>query len=174
MERHSVEAIVAALNVANVRYLIAGGLAVVAHGHVRFTADIDLMLSLEPDNVGRAIEALSRLGYQPRVPVPFTAFADAEQRALWARERQMTVFSVYSAQHPATEVDIFAQAPIDFEGAYASRRLMPVAPGVIASFVGLADLLEMKRKAGRHQDNVDIEALTALARDVNDGEPNEQ
>jgi hypothetical protein len=33
MERHSVEAIVGALNVANVRYLVAGGLAVVAHGY---------------------------------------------------------------------------------------------------------------------------------------------
>ena len=34
MEQHSVDAIVGALNMANVRYLVAGGLAVVAHGYV--------------------------------------------------------------------------------------------------------------------------------------------
>ncbi len=162
MERRSVEAIVAALNAAQVRYLIAGGLAVVAHGHVRFTADIDLVLSLEPENVTRAVSALGGLGYRPRVPVPFDALADPEQRAVWARERAMTVFSVYSAEHPATEVDIFVQAPLDFEAAYAARRLMTVAPGVTATFVGLSDLLQMKREAGRPQDLMDIDALTAL------------
>jgi len=47
--KRSVEAIVDALNAAGVRYLIAGGLAVVAHGYVRFTADVDLILDLEPD-----------------------------------------------------------------------------------------------------------------------------
>ena len=53
MEKHSVDAIVGALNMANVRYLVAGGLAVVAHGYVRFTADIDLIVDLEPANVTR-------------------------------------------------------------------------------------------------------------------------
>lgn len=47
MERRSVEAIVRALNDAGVRYLIAGGVAVVAHGYVRFTADLDVILDLE-------------------------------------------------------------------------------------------------------------------------------
>ncbi len=169
MERRSVEAIVAALNAAQVRYLIAGGLAVVAHGHVRFTADVGLVLSLEPENVTRAVSALSGLGYRPRVPVPFGALADPEQRAVWAREHSMTVFSVYSAQHLATEVDIFVQAPLDFEAAYAARSLMTVAPGVTASFVGLSDLLHMKRQAGRPQDVMDIDALTTLAQNPGDG-----
>lgn len=43
MEKNSVEAIVGALNEAGVRYLIVGGMAVVAHGYLRFTADLDLM-----------------------------------------------------------------------------------------------------------------------------------
>ncbi len=162
MERSSVEAIVAALNAAQVRYLIAGGLAVVAHGHVRFTADVDLVLSLEPENIMRAVSALGGLGYRPRVPVPFGALADAQQRDVWARERAMTVFSVYSDEHPATEVDIFVDAPLDFEVAYAARSQMTVAAGVTASFVGLRDLLQMKRQAGRPQDVMDIDALTAL------------
>ena len=53
MERRSVEAIVEGLNRAQVRYLIVGGLAVVAHGFVRFTADIDLVLDPDPAATAR-------------------------------------------------------------------------------------------------------------------------
>ena len=41
MKLTSFEAIVRALNAANVRYLVAGGLAVNAHGYARFTNDVD-------------------------------------------------------------------------------------------------------------------------------------
>ena len=53
----SVESIVRALNDAGVRYLIAGGLAVNAHGYLRFTKDIDVVIQLIPDNVTRAFAA---------------------------------------------------------------------------------------------------------------------
>ncbi len=66
MEKSSVEAIVRALNEAGVRYLIVGGMAVVAHGYLRFTADLDLILDLQEDNLRRAVAALAGQGYRPR------------------------------------------------------------------------------------------------------------
>ena len=51
MEKRSIEAIVGALNAAHVRYLIAGGLAVIAHGHVRLTQDVDLIVDFETSNL---------------------------------------------------------------------------------------------------------------------------
>jgi hypothetical protein len=90
MERRSVEAIVEALDAAGIRYLIVGGTAVAAHGYVRFTADIDIVLDPAPAALQAAIEALR------------------------------------------------------------------------ATFVCLADLLDMKRAAGRPQDRQDLEALLAL------------
>ena len=122
MERRSVDAIVAALNAANVRYLVAGGLAVVAHGYVRFTADIDLIVDFEPANVARAVTALEGLGYRPRAPVPFGEFVDAQKRAEWVRDKNLTVFSLYSPQHALTEVDLFIEPPLDFDTAYRRRR----------------------------------------------------
>jgi hypothetical protein len=62
MEKSSVEAIVRALNQHQVRYLIVGGLAVVAHGHVRLTVDIDLVLAVDRPNLTRAVEAIKSLG----------------------------------------------------------------------------------------------------------------
>ncbi len=71
-----IEDILATLNAARVRYLVVGGVAVVLHGHLRTTMDLDLVIGLEPENVRQALEALSALELQPIVPVPITAFAD--------------------------------------------------------------------------------------------------
>jgi hypothetical protein len=162
MERHSVDAIVGALNAANVRYLVAGGLAVVAHGYVRFTADIDLIVDLEPANVVRAVTALEGLGYRPRAPVAFAEFADPRKRADWLRDKNLTVFSLHSPQHALTEVDLFVELPLDFETAYGRALHKEVAPGVSATFIGLQDLRRLKQRAGRPQDLLDIEKLNAL------------
>lgn len=169
MEKRSVEAVIGALNAAHVRYLVAGGLAVVAHGYVRFTADIDLILDFEPANVRRAIAALSPLGYRPRAPVPIDEFAEPAKRAEWVREKGLTVFSLFSASHPATELDLFVESPVDFEQAYRAAVRMDVAAGVPATFVGFSDLLRLKRQAGRAQDLLDIDSLCAL-RGETDGE----
>ncbi len=164
MNQRGVEAVVGALNRAGARYLIAGGLAVVAHGFVRFTTDIDLVLDPEPDALRRATEALAACGYVPRAPVRLADFADPENRRRWSREKGLTVFSLFSAEHAATEVDLFVEPPFDFERAYAAAVRFEVAPGLEATFVGLDDLVAMKRSAGRTQDLQDAAELEALHR----------
>jgi hypothetical protein len=159
MERRGVEAVVRALNDAGARYLIAGGLAVVAHGVVRFTADVDIVLDLQEENLRRAIPALASLGYRPRAPVEFGEFADAGARSRWAVEKGMMVFSVFSPAASATEVDLFLGPPFDFDEVFRRRATFEVAPGLSAPFVGLSDLVEMKRRAGRKQDLSDAEQL---------------
>src|SRR6266545_3039252 len=159
MERRSVEAILSALNRARVRHLVAGGLAVVAHGFVRFTADLDLVLDPEPQALRRAIGVLSDLGYRPRAPVELVDFADGEKRRLWVREKGLAVFSLFSPEHPATEIDLFIEPPFDFDRAYARAARFEVATGIVATFVGRTDLIEMKRKAGRPQDLADVAGL---------------
>ena len=164
MTRQGIEAIVEALNAHRVRYLIAGGLAVVAHGYVRFTADVDIMLDLTPGNVNAAIAALEGLGYRPRAPVPFQDLADPRTRERWVEEKGLTVFSLYSAAHPATEIDLFVQLPLDFSAAYRAAVQIEIAPGIRAVFVSYDDLLHLKSQAGRPQDLEDIRQLEALRR----------
>ena len=165
MQRKSVSALVQALNAADVRYLLVGGLAVVAHGYVRFTADVDVVLDLQDNNVRRASAALAGLGYRPRAPVALEDFIDPANRAAWVRDKGLTVFSLYSAEHPATEVDLFVEAPFNFDEAYARAVRMELAPEVVATFVGLDDLLALKRRTGRSQDALDIQQLMALKQD---------
>lgn len=94
-------------------------------------------------------------------PVPFRDFQSAEKRRGWVQDKGRTVFSLFSRQHPATELDLFVEPPFDFDRAYADSSRMEVASGVAATFVGRADLIEMKRRAGRPQDLEDIAGLEA-------------
>ena len=162
MERRSIESIIRALNDADVKYLVVGGLAVVAHGLVRFTADIDVVLDPDRASLERAIRALSGLGYRPRAPVEFQKFADPAERKQWVEQKGLTVFSIFSPEHPATEIDLFVEPPFEFGPAYSRAVRFDVAPGVQATFVGLEELIDMKRRAGRPQDLVDVEGLKSL------------
>ena len=160
MEKHSVEMIARALNDHQVKYLIAGGLAVVAHGYVRFTADIDLILAMDRQNLLAAVAALTALNYRPRAPVAFELFADPESRKQWIEE--ITVFSLSSPDHPATEIDLFVDPPLTFTEAYSRALQLEIAPGIVAAFCSIDDLIELKSLAGRPQDLMDIAKLRKL------------
>ncbi|MEN9796334.1 MAG: hypothetical protein RL653_30 [Pseudomonadota bacterium] len=157
----SIEAVLRALNEAQVRYLVVGGVAVVLHGHLRTTADLDLVLQLSPDNAARGMRALTSLGYRPRAPVPAADFADAEIRRRWVEEKGLTVFSLWSPEHRELEVDVFVAEPFDFDEAYARSTCAPLVD-TFAQVAALEDLVALKRLAGRAQDLADIEALERL------------
>jgi predicted nucleotidyltransferase len=162
MKLASLETIVRALNDANARYLVVGGLAVAAHGYGRVTFDVDLVIQLQPDNVRRAMESLGSLGYRPLVPVPASSFADPAIRESWIRDKQIVVFQLHSEQHRETRIDIFVAEPFDFDAEYDKALLGELLPGIPARFVGLETLILMKEAAGRAKDLEDIRQLRLL------------
>lgn len=159
MEVRSIEAIVKALNGAEVKYLIVGGLAVNAHGFVRLTRDVDIVLHLERQNVIRGLKALFQAGFQLAIPVKPEAFADAKTRERWRLEKNMIVLKLWSDAHRRTPLDIFVYEPFDFEKEFAKAGEHEVCPGIFAPVVSLKTLLKMKREAGRPQDLEDIREL---------------
>jgi hypothetical protein len=50
-----------ALNDAGARYLVVGGMAIIQHGFLRATEDIDLLIDPDPGNIGKVCEALEVL-----------------------------------------------------------------------------------------------------------------
>ena len=159
MKLASIEAIAGALNEAGVRYLVAGGVAVNAHGYLRYTQDIDLVIALDPANITRAFESLAKLGYKPLVPVTAEQFANAELRNSWIREKGMTVLNLFSDQHRETNVDIFVAEPFDFADEYRSAYEGELAPGLTVRFVSIPALIAMKKVANRPRDVDDIQHL---------------
>ena len=51
--------ICAALNEAGASYLVVGGMAMIRHGHIRTTEDVDLLIDASPANVERVKRALA-------------------------------------------------------------------------------------------------------------------
>lgn len=159
MKLTSFEAIVRALNNAGVRYPIADGLAVNAHGYLRFTNDADVVIQLIPDNVLRTFAALGALGYTPVVPVTAEQFADQTTREGWIRENHMQVLQLWSDRHRETPIDIFVYEPFPFEDEYAKALIKPLYGTIDVRFVSIPTLIAMKEAAGREQDRIDIEHL---------------
>lgn len=56
-----VKAVARFLNEAGCHYALIGGYAIAAHGYVRFSEDVDILVDPAPDNTRRWIEALARL-----------------------------------------------------------------------------------------------------------------
>jgi polynucleotide 5'-kinase involved in rRNA processing len=152
-------AIIAALDDAGVRYLVAGGLAVNAHGYIRFTRDVDLVIQLEPDNIVAAFRALATLGYSPTVPVSVEEFADPSNREVWMRTKGMQVLNFQSNNHPLTLVDVFVTEPFDFNKEYNAAKPGEVIPGLMTRFVTIPTLIAMNELAGRPRDIDDVQHL---------------
>jgi len=169
-----IEGILDALNRAHVRYLVVGGVAVVLHGHLRTTADLDLIIQLERDNVLRAIRTLQDQHYRPRAPVSAGDFAEQTIREQWIRDKGLAVFTLWSPAHPTLEIDLFATEPFDFDTVYA-RALRVSLEKTEATVIALEDLIALKRGVGRPRDLEDIAALESLADKVEEskGHPDE-
>ena len=149
------------LNQAQVRYLVVGGVAVVLHGHLRATGDLDIVLQLESDNLALAMGVFAAAGYEPKAPVRLEDFSDAETRAAWIRDKHLVVFSLRHRQKPGAHVDLFVSEPFDFEAQYA-LALRVTTNVVTVPVVSVAALIDMKQATGRAQDVADCEALRVL------------
>lgn len=151
------------LQTEQVRFLIAGGLAVVAHGHTRVTHDIDLVIAMEPENLDRALSVFGDLGFAPRLPVELAEFSDPEKRQDWIANRGMQVFSLVSETHRTLVVDVFAEVPFAFDAEWERAAWIAFPDKSLKlPFVSLPTLISMKRSAGRPVDRDDVEHLSYL------------
>lgn len=152
-----------ALHDSGTRHVIVGGVAVVLHGASRLTADLDVVLDLEPGAARRALAALTQIGLQPRLPVAAQDFADPETRRRWIEEKGMKVFSLVDFSNPLRSVDLFVEAPLDFEELWDHATTVDV-DGLPVRIAGIEDLIAIKRQAGRPKDLEDAESLETIRR----------
>lgn len=157
----NVRQIFAALNDAQVDYVVVGGLAVILHGYLRATADLDLAIGLSPDNARRGMQSLAAIGLQPRLPVPLADFADADKRADWLQNRNMLVFPLWDPSNPLRSVDVFIDEPVQFSDLLA-HALVKDLDGLRVRIASIPHLVEMKRRAGRPRDLEDIDKLQQI------------
>lgn len=149
------------LNNSGVDYVVVGGVALVLHGAVRLTADIDLMVHLEEGNLSKFVRVMNELGYKPKVPVKAEDFISADNSARWINEKNMKVFSFFHPGKAVNLVDVFVEEPLDYT-AIKSNAIEIMAGDVSIPIVSIDDLIKLKRISGRPQDIADITALEEI------------
>lgn len=141
-----------------IRYLVVGGVAMVLHGFVRATVDLDLMVALDTENLKTFLTIMTKRGYKPKVPVPALDFSNPKKRLEWKKNKGMMVFSFYHPQRLYELIDVFIHEPIPFDQAYKRRKVVSLGK-VFIPVIGKRDLETLKRLAGRPQDLEDLKAL---------------
>lgn len=146
--------ILLALDRHKVHYVLIGGLAVQAHGHVRTTQDVDIFPASNRPNLVRLATALAELGAQPAAkpgsPAPTAAeLSGADTHVLETDAGGLDVHLRPLGAGPWAEV--------------RGRAMVLEVVGARVPVAGRDDLIAMKRAAGRPIDRGDVIALTERA-----------
>jgi predicted nucleotidyltransferase len=149
------------LNHRGVRYVVVGGVALNLHGVPRTTADLDLSVAIDKNNLEKIVETLRELEFKPRVPVAMDDFTDPHNLKLWHAKKNMQVFTFWNSNKPYSEVDVFTHNPIDFEKLDRTKEIIK-AGEIQIPIVSLENLIELKKLSNRQQDISDIEALLRI------------
>ncbi|MFH1132183.1 MAG: nucleotidyl transferase AbiEii/AbiGii toxin family protein [Pseudomonadota bacterium] len=151
-----------------VRFVVVGGTAVILHGVPRTTADLDLVIDFETDNVQKLVDALTRLGFRPRAPVLASQLVDPDRRREWYEQKGMRAFSFQQPDHPLEVVDILIDTQINYD--YLIKDAERIDAGQFNIMIAsLQNLIQMKQGTGRTQDEADIDALRRLMEALKDG-----
>lgn len=134
----------------DVRFLIIGGYALAAHGHPRYTKDLDVWVWPDPANVDRILAALDDFGFGSLGLNP-EDFMEPGVIVQLGREPQ--------------RIDLLTFATgLEFGPAFDNRVLVEIG-GVEVPFVSVDDLRTNKTATGRLRDLADVEELRPRATD---------
>lgn len=134
---------VALLNSRGVEYLLVGGYALAAHGHPRYTGDIDFWVSPERANIDKLLHVLAEFGFGSLGLVAEDFKGD----------------TVVQLGRPPQRIDLLTQIDgVSFVDCWIRRQQVRV-DGVELHLIGLEDFKANKRASGRLKDLSDLEAL---------------
>lgn len=139
--------VLTALNDGGVEYVVVGGIAVVAHGYLRATRDIDVVIAGDEANVARTRAVCRGLDATRQDGSPLQE-ADLEPNRAWILRTSLAY------------LDILPDREIAF-GALRTDAAVRRVDGVPVPICSLAHLIVLKRAAGRTKDRLDLEMLEA-------------
>ena len=131
------------LDARGVEYLVVGGYALAAHGHPRYTGDIDFWIRPTEHNLTLLLGALSDFGFG----------------SLGLGVGDFKQGTVVQLGQPPRRIDLLTAIDgVTFEECFARREQVELG-GVILNIIGLADFKANKRASGRLKDLADLESL---------------
>lgn len=141
----------ACLNEAKADYMVVGGYAVMAHGHIRATRDLDIWVRPTRANARRVLAALEEFGMPPGLSLDVLAEIDGPPPTGFRFGR------------PPMAVDLLTSIRgVDFNTAWKDSLVRDIG-GLSIRLIGLTALLQNKRSTERAKDMLDVEALRRIA-----------
>ena len=135
-----------ALNDNKVEYVIVGGMAVILHGYIRGTGDMDVWVNKTKDNYRKLVKAFAQFG----MPV-----FDMTEDDFLGNE-----FDVWGIGVQPVRIEIMtAVKDLAFEETFRQSQFYN-EDGLQIRFIHLNHLLQAKKAAGRFRDLDDIDQLT--------------
>jgi hypothetical protein len=143
-------AILAHLNAAGIDYVVIGGWAVIAHGYVRATWDVDVLVADSPAIRRRVTDALAALdATRPNGTAVTADLAMPDQG--WQVNTRLG------------RVDVLLEGPPPLDLASVKADAEPrTIDGTAVLISGLAHLVAFKRLANRTIDRADLEELERI------------
>jgi len=151
----------------DIKFVVAGGIALNLLGVPRFTADLDLILALDQKNIQKFIKCMTKLNYSPKAPVKAADFANDKNRDMWFKEKNMRVFCFMRLNRPYEIVDVFIKEPVPFAELWKERENIRLENTKIP-VISIRHLIKLKKNASRLQDLSDVDALKKLIKELAD------
>lgn len=128
----------------DVRFLVVGGYALAAHGHPRFTKDLDVRVWVDRVNADRLLAALDQFGFGG-LGLTSDDFLDEDV--------------VVQLGYAPKRIELLTTIDgVQFEDCW-DRRISIDLDGVPVPFISPEDLITNKLASGRPQDAADVAAL---------------
>lgn len=137
---------------AEVDFAVVGGVAVCLNDYVRYTADADILINRQPENVARLLQVLCRWGEG------------------WARELKVDEFTAQEGSICVSEefdLDIFSQMRGRSLEDFRPRLRHFEAHGVRIPYLAPEDLIALKQDSWRDKDKLDVFALQEILQRAN-------
>ena len=127
-----------------VEFLIVGGYALAAHGHPRYTKNLDVWVWLGPENAQRILAAIEEFGFGD-LGLTAADFQEPDVMVQLGREPQRIDILMYASG-------------LQFSAAYKNRVLVKIG-NVDVPFISVDDLRTNKMATGRPRDLADVADL---------------
>ena len=135
-----------ALNEQQVEYVLVGGMAVILHGYVRSTGDMDIWVNKTKLNYQRLIKAYTQSG-MPLFDMTESAFLSDQ-------------YDVWSIGAPPVKIEVMtAVKGLNFNETFETAQVYEER-GLRIRFINVDHLIKAKKASGRFRDLDDIEQLT--------------
>jgi len=144
-----------------IRYLICGGLAVNIYGVPRMTADIDILLDFEEDNVQKFENVMKILSYFSSVSLSLKILIDKKEHEKIINEKNMITCSFFNSRAGVMALDVLVDVPVLFDELWKEREVRRLNSTEI-NLVSVEHLIALKKYSNRKQDNDDILLLSKL------------